>query len=86
MNSRSLVFLVLIVASLLAGWPVLYGTLILALGNDAYTYILLVAPISLYIIYTRRRIFRDESSWALREGGVLALIAFAAICSVRIKP
>lgn len=49
------VFLLLIAVSFAFWWNPLVSTLALAFGNDAYTYILTIIPLSLALIYLRKK-------------------------------
>lgn len=73
------VFLALIVASLLAGWRPLYETIALAWQNDTYTYILLILPVSVFMILPESRLLRAASPRSFRGGfaPILAAIAIA---------
>jgi len=78
------VFLALIAASLLVGWRSLYETIALACQSDAYTHILLILPLSLFMILAERQLLRGANSWSLRGGSVLIFPAIAIACSAGI--
>jgi exosortase len=74
-------FAALLAASIALGWRPLMATLHLALTNDAYTHILLIAPLSVALIYIARNELRasTEGKLAAVAGlvGALAVAAFA---------
>jgi len=65
-RTRGLVFAVLCGASIVLWWRALLATLGLALGNDAYTHILLILPLSAAMIYLDWHIDSDRESITLR--------------------
>lgn len=57
----------LLAASVVVWWQVIVSTLRLALGNDAYTHILLILPLSLSLIYFESRqhpVVSGDREWA----------------------
>lgn len=74
-NRQSSVFLALIAASLIAGWRPFFETFELALQNDMYTQILLIVPVSLFMILADTRLFVAAAKWSLRGGGAILLVA-----------
>jgi len=68
---RNVTFLLLIVVSLALWWRSLEGTLQLALGNDAYTYILLILPLSCALIYVDRERLSLASKPCVGIGSVI---------------
>jgi exosortase len=79
-NKQSSVFLALMAVSLLAGWRPLFETFELALQNDTYTHILLILPVSLFMILAERRLLVATAPWSLRAGAAV-LLAAATIAS-----
>ncbi len=80
-NRQSSVFLALMATSLLAGWRPLYETIALAWQNDTYTHILLILPVSVFMILAERRLLHATTPWPLREGGAILFVAVAIACS-----
>ncbi len=71
-NPRKYVeFLVLAIASIALWWQPLVSTLRLALSSDAYTYILLIVPVSLGLIYVERTQVSSSSSSRRWSGSIL---------------
>ncbi len=68
---RKFVFLILIVVSGACWWKSLIAASQLALANDAYTYILLVLPLSIALIYHNRKAFRSRGGEGALWGAVL---------------
>lgn len=67
------IFVLLIAASFAFWWKPVVSTLELAFGNDAYTYILTIIPLSLALIYLRKKeVPRSDSS--LRWAGWIVLV------------
>ena len=75
------VFLALMAASLLVGWRPLYETFRLAWQNDIYTHILLILPVSLFMILAERQLLRAASPWSVGKGCALVLAAAVIACS-----
>src|SRR5271157_4075585 len=71
-------FVVLCVASFIAGWRTLAATVALGLREDAYTHILLILPISvaLTVAEWNRRGLRPRPSF--RAGSALLILAVLA--------
>ncbi len=82
---RSWVFLTLMAASLLVAWHPLYETFTLAWQNDIYTQILLILPVSVFMIVAERRLLRATTPWSVREGGAILLVAVAIASSAWIR-
>ncbi len=74
-------FLLLLTVSLAVGWRPLANTFALALGNDEYTQILLILPISATLIYLERRSVRTAVSMNVRIGAAFLVIAALVACS-----
>ena len=70
-----LTWALLCAVSLLIGWRPLVDTLALALRNDAYTYILLILPISIALILLDWRSLRPIVAPNIRAGCALLAIA-----------
>jgi exosortase len=58
----------LLALSLVLGWRPLFQTELLAAQNDQYTHILLILPISLWLIFLDLKSSRKEGSWSFRLG------------------
>jgi exosortase len=80
-GKQSSVFLVLIVASLLAGWHPLFDTIGLAWRNDQYTQILLVLPVSIFMMIAERHSIGAGIRWSIGGGSGLILSAGSIACS-----
>ena len=79
---RNLTFFLLMVVSLALWWRPLGGTFRLAFGNDAYTHILLILPMSCALIYVDRDRLRISSKQDFITGsamlvGALLIAAFS---------
>lgn len=76
-------FAALLAASLLPGWRPLVGTFALALRDDEYTYVLLILPVSVALIFLEWRPLRTIAALNVRAGSVYlaiaGLIAFSAL-------
>jgi exosortase len=73
------VFLALMAASLLAGWRPLYETFALSWQNDTYTHILLILPVSVFMIIAEKQLLGASPQWSLRAGGSILLIAVTIV-------
>jgi exosortase len=72
---------IFLAVSLLAGWRPLAETFTLAARNDEYTHILLIFPISAFLIYLDRRLLRDLGALNGAAGSVfLSAAALSALC------
>jgi exosortase len=71
--------------TLLIGWHPLVDTLALSLRNDAYTYILLILPISAALIFLEWPSLRGKISFNVRTGSVLLAIAVLTTCSTLVQ-
>jgi len=78
-RTRLLVFGSLCAVSILLWWPSLVTTLKLALGNEAYTHILLILPLSISLIYIHLNASRTVSQWNILAG--LVVLGGAAVLS-----
>jgi len=85
-DRQSSVFLALLAASLLAGWRPLSETIALAWQNDIYTHILLILPLSVFMILAERQLLRAASPWSFREGCALVLVAVVIAYNAWIWP
>lgn len=72
------IFLLLIATSFAFWWKPLVRTLALAFGNDAYTYILTIIPLSLALIFLRKKELPRASTSLARIGWVIVVAALAA--------
>ena len=77
------VFSILGAISLVIWWVPLTSSFALALGNDQYTYILLILPISCALIFLDWKSPEPSSGLAVRFGSVLLVIAAAFTFYVR---
>ena len=79
------IFLISVVVSALIGWRVLAAVYSLAWNNEAYTHILLIAPISIGLIYLdwSSKNAGIQSGW--RAGGALILLAIVSTIAVRLN-
>jgi exosortase len=69
-------------ASLLIGWRPLIETFRLAIRNDEYTHVLLILPISAFLIYLDRRLLRDLAALNAVAGSFfLSAAALVVICA-----
>jgi exosortase len=66
---------------LLIGWRPLVDTFALSLRDDAYTYILLIFPISATLIFLEWRSVRTLSTLGIRAGSALLAVAVFLACS-----
>jgi exosortase len=71
---------ILLAVSLLCGWRVLIDTFALSLRNDEYTYILLILPVSVVLIFLERRSLRKMATLSIRTGTALLAIAALTTC------
>jgi exosortase len=78
-RTRIVAFAFLCVASIVLWWRALVATVGLALGNDAYTHILLVLPLGLALIYLDSRVDPDRESTTLRSEGLMGYGAGAVL-------
>jgi exosortase len=90
-GKQSSVFLILIAVSTLAGWRPLHETIALAWQNEAYTHILLILPVSVFMILSERKTLGSTKSWSFLGGGSALLAAAltgcgAWICSASLAP
>ena len=80
----------LVAISLVLGWRPLFQTGLLAAQNDEYTHILLILPISLWMIFLELKSSRKEGSWSFRVGlpvlGSAILLAVYAHMAVSRMP
>jgi exosortase len=76
MSKRFSLFLLSIAVSLLVAWRPLLETISLAWQNDMYTHILLILPVSLFMIFAERQMLWTASSWSFRGG---AAVIFGAV-------
>ncbi|MFY9904612.1 MAG: exosortase/archaeosortase family protein [Terriglobales bacterium] len=74
-RTEVLSFAFLCVASIVVWWRPLVATVGLALGNDAYTHILLVLPLSAGLIYLDAKTVRNDGRPSYGAGAVLLLAA-----------
>lgn len=65
----------LIAVSLLIGWAPLAETFALAWRNDAYTHILLILPVSIFMIISEMRLLQAKHAPVLRTGSAIVLFA-----------
>ncbi len=76
---RSIQFSALVLVSIALWWNPLNSTLRLALDNDAYTHLMLIAPLAVALMYFNRKRFKIVSEeripWA---GGAILIAAIAA--------
>lgn len=70
-------FAALVTVSLLIGWRALLETFALAAGNDEYTHILLILPVSATLIYLEWRRLQPVRGWELRLSTFLVGVAGA---------
>jgi len=70
----------------MVGWRILYQTIALAWQSDFHTHILLVLPLSLFMILAERQLLRATASRSYRVGGSILLIAVAIGCCAWIWP
>jgi len=68
-------FALLCLVSVVLWLHVLIATCTLALRNDGYTHILLVAPISIGLIWAEWRSRRSQPEWSFGTGSVLLVLA-----------
>ncbi len=80
-KKRVMLCLCFLAASLVIGWHPFWETITLARQNDSYTHILLILPLSLFMILGETQLLRTASMWSVYRGGVLVLIAVAIGCS-----
>jgi len=74
-RSKYVEFLGLAVAGMAAWWQPLVSTLKLSLSNDAYTYILLILPVSIALVYIDRGRVSSFSSSGRWPGWILLSVA-----------
>ncbi len=79
-------FFLLLAVSLLVGWRPLADTFELALRDDAYTYILLILPISVGLILLEWGSLKPLVTPNVRAGCVLLAMAFLAAASTTGRP
>lgn len=77
-QGNNLVFILLIAVSLAFWWKPLVSTLALAFGNDAYTYILTIIPLSLALIYLRSKEVPRSGVSLKGVGWVIVIAALVA--------
>ena len=70
-----LIFLLLLASSLAFWWKPAVSTLALAFGNEAYTYILTIIPLSLALVYVRKKQIADFNISANGLGWAMAVAA-----------
>jgi len=85
-DGHSLVFFVLLTASLVVGVRPVIHTFALSWRNDAYTHILLVLPVCLVLILLRRQRLQKVREWDFCVGPFIVVIAAAIACSARWGP
>jgi len=68
-------FALLSLVSLAVGWHALVATFALALGNDAYTHIFLILPISVALIASEWRLRHAQPEPNFRAGSALLVLA-----------
>jgi exosortase len=73
--SPSVRFALLCLVSLVVGWRPLFNTFALALRVDEYTHLLLIVPISAWLIFSERSLWGPGSEPAAGSGPVLLIIA-----------
>ena len=83
-QKHSIVFLSLTALSLLMGWRPFGQTIALAWRNDFYTHLLLIVPLSAFMILTERPLLGGAESWSIRDGCALILTAAAIGCGASI--
>jgi exosortase len=71
----SLWFLLLCVISLVVGWHSLFSTLAMALHNDEYTHLLLILPISAFLIFSERELLKPPTEPAVGLGSFFLMVA-----------
>lgn len=86
MDKHQAALIALLAATSLIAWRPLYETFLLSWQNDAYTYILLVLPISILLLFLQRESLRLARSWGFRSGLVLLIAAAAIICTLFLYP
>jgi exosortase len=74
-------FALILTISLVVGWRPLVDTFALSLGNDEYTQILLILPISAALIFLERRSIRTAVTTNVRMGAAFFVIAALVACS-----
>ncbi|MFY9852348.1 MAG: exosortase/archaeosortase family protein [Terracidiphilus sp.] len=79
-------FLFLCAVFALAAWRPLAATLALALGDDAYTYILLIVPLSAALILREWPPLRSVAIFELRAGSALLAVAAATAVLALLHP
>jgi exosortase len=67
----------------LLGWRVLVDTFVLSLRDDEYTYILLILPVSVVLIFLERRSLRKTVTLNVRTGSALLASAALILCFQR---
>jgi len=80
-NKRQTCLAVLLAFSLLAGWRCLIDTFTLSWGNDEYTHILLIIPVSAALIFLSWHSLRTKFNWGPTAGPALLLVAVLIACS-----
>ena len=79
MTNSSRNFALLIAVSLVLWWHPLSATLDLALSREEFTHILIILPISLTLIYLKRKESRLEGQGSFIAGSVVLLAALAIL-------
>lgn len=72
-------FAALFAVSLLIGWHPLFETFVLSAGNDEYTHILLILPVSAALIYLERQRLQPARGWELRISVIFAGLVVALV-------
>jgi exosortase len=75
-SSKYFTLAILVAASILVWWQPLSATARLALGSDAHTFMLLIVPLSVVLIYAERKRIPSMASWRGWLGWTLLSVAF----------
>ncbi|HEY9714103.1 MAG TPA: exosortase/archaeosortase family protein [Chroococcales cyanobacterium] len=69
--------------SLLVGWRPLVETFSLAVHSDAYTHILLILPVSVFLIYLERRLLTEQALPSVSVGSIfLSVSVLITLCTL----
>lgn len=82
-RSNLMAFAFLFLGSIVFSWHFLVLAFDLALNDDAYTYILLILPLSAALVYMERKRLPLDPHSSPRGGAVLLILAFALGCFAR---
>ena len=85
LQKHQIAFFALLAVTLLIGWHPLFRTFSLAWGNDEYTHILLILPVSAALILLERQRLAQDARWGVPYSIALLSVAVLLAGSVAIR-